>query len=65
MFGTKLFSIFMGKNVFEIFKKTMNSNKNKKKKDNFWTLYLKTSVNMVILKVVLPHPQRDIKFENP
>ena len=33
-----------------------------RKKDNFWTSYLKTHVNMVISKMVLPHPQLDIKF---
>ena len=56
------FQFCIGKNVFEMFKKTMNSNKKKKKKDNFSTSYLKTHANMVISKMVLPHPQLDIEF---
>ena len=45
----------VGKNVFEIFKKTMNTIRNKKKKDNFCTSYFKTHANIEILKMVLPH----------
>ena len=57
------FSILHRKKHFWDFqKKTMNSIKNKKKQDNFWTPFLKTHVNNEILKMVLPHPQLDIKF---
>ena len=41
----------------------MNAKKNKKKKDDFGTNYLKTHVHIVISKIVFPHPQLDIKFE--
>ena len=36
--------------------------KNRKKKDNFGSKYLKINLHRVILRMVFPHPQLDIKF---
>ena len=51
---------------FEIFEKIVEFSKHHyrrdKKKTTFGTKYLKTHVNMVISKMMLPQPQLDIKF---
>ena len=47
---------------FKFKKKRVNPIKNKKKKTTFETENLKSHVHRVISKIVLPHPQLDIKF---
>ena len=56
----------MAKKVFEIFEKTEDFSKHHAiieiENDKFGTKYLKTHVHRVILKLVFPQPQLDIKF---
>ena len=61
-----MFSILHGKKGFWDIRKNgwfFKTPGDQKKNDKFGTKYLKTQVNMVISKIMFPHPQLELNFE--